>query len=202
MKYLCIFVYIAFTCADVYALIYKKKRIFKILLMPTLMVFLSMSKSWNVLLMFALGLCWVGDICLIQKTNKRMFGGTISFWIAHIVYSAYFFLDFHISLFCVVGFFAYVSACFLYWKTTYSIIPKQAILLSFVYMLTIATMSYFAFIKMLETNMYLQWIGTMSFLISDTLLSKQLFRKQQQKGVMVTYAFAQLCIVLGEIYGI
>lgn len=202
MWYLCIFIYIVFTCVDVYALIHKKQRFFKMLLMPTLMLILYMRKPWNTVLLLALGFCWVGDIFLIQKTKKRMLGGTIAFWIGHILYSVYFFLDFHITFFAFIGLLIYVSACCWYWKTTYPIIPKQAVLLSFLYMMTITTMSYFAYIKMLETNMYLQWIGTISFLISDTLLSKQLFKKRKQKGVMITYSFAQLCIILGEIYGI
>ena len=67
-------------------------------------------------------------------------------------------------------------------------------------MITILFMSLMAYVNMIKTMNILSWLGSIVFLISDTLLSYQTYTKSPQRGVMETYSIAQLLIVLGVIY--
>lgn len=59
-------------------------------------------------------------------------------------------------------------------------------------------MSYLSFLAwMNKAGSVISFIGTVFFIISDTLISDQTFLKKEQKGVMETYSLAQGLIVAG-----
>lgn len=92
-----------------------------------------------------------------------------------------------------------IAGC-LYLKLILPVVPASFKKATIVYMITILFMSLMAYVNMIKTMNILSWLGSIVFLISDTLLSYQTYTKSPQRGVMETYSIAQLLIVLGVIY--
>lgn len=193
--------YIASACIDSYASEHNMMRNFKLFLMPALMAYLSFHANHDVLLYIALLLSWAGDVYLVNKTKKNYQLGLISFLLAHITYGIYFIHPLPLtSLMFWVGVLLYGIAVCLYLKLILPIVPASFKKATIVYMITITFMSLMAYVNMIKTMNILSWLGTIVFLISDTLLSYQIYTKSPQRGVMETYSIAQLLIVLGVIY--
>ena len=140
-------------------------------------------------------------LLLPKKTKMNYQLGLISFLLAHITYGIYFIhpLPFT-SLMFWVGVLLYGIAVCLYLKLILPVVPASFKKATIVYMITITFMSMMAYVNMIKTMNILSWLGTIVFLISDTLLSYQTYTKSPQRGVMETYSIAQLLIVLGVIY--
>ena len=140
-------------------------------------------------------------IYLINKTKKNYQLGLISFMLAHISYGIYFIHPLPLtSLMFWVGVLLYGIAGCLYLKLILPVVPASFKKATIVYVITILFMSLMAYVNMIKTMNILSWLGSIVFLISDTLLSYQTYTKSPQRGVMETYSIAQLLIVLGVIY--
>ncbi len=85
-------------------------------------------------------------------------------------------------------------------KFMYPMIQKKYQKVSVIYMLILMAMSFSSYSRMIITGDFLTWIGSLSFLISDSLIIYQFSKELPQRGVMETYSIAQLFIVLGSIY--
>lgn len=121
--------------------------------------------------------------------------------LAHISYGIYFIHPLPLaSLMFWVGVLLYGIAGCLYLKLILPVVPASFKKATIVYMITILFMSLMAYVNMIKTMNILSWLGSIVFLISDTLLSYQTYTKSPQRGVMETYSIAQLLIVLGVIY--
>ena len=138
---------------------------------------------------------------LINKTKQNYQLGLISFMLAHISYGIYFIHPLPLtSLMFWVGVLLYGIAGCLYLKLILPVVPASFKKATIVYVITILFMSLMAYVNMIKTMNILSWLGSIVFLISDTLLSYQTYTKSPQRGVMETYSIAQLLIVLGVIY--
>jgi len=207
---------------------HKLTLISKPLLMPILLVFyLINTNQVSVFIVAALCFAWIGDCVIIihheinhhqiSKNMKALLIGLASFLCGHIAYISIFtnsYLKFHpitIMLFMVYtlsGFFVYRYLLIngLLKKDTQKVsnrmrkLLKRAIAL---YMLVILSMSYTAFIRFINLNTFkafITFMGSLSFLLSDTSLSLKEFGEIDlipEKLVMLTYTLAQCLIIVG-----
>lgn len=196
-------IYIICAVIDSYASEHHKKRICKVFLVPLLMCLLMIEEKSDLFIYMALIFCWIGDILLIRKTEKRKLFGMLAFLTGHVCYCI-FFLN-RIQNISLTALIPYICICLVYLKYNYHLIRKEVMIPCLMYLVTINCMSCLSFVNLIQMrniSTCITWIGTVFFLISDTLISRQMFLKQSQKGVMETYALAQLLIVAGVIYAI
>ncbi|MCH4888024.1 lysoplasmalogenase [Acidaminobacter sp. JC074] len=190
------------------------KRITKPLIIPFLILFYMQTETYNNLLVMALLFGWIGDVLIIfhhylkdGQTYKiyPIISGLAAFLIGHVFYIFLFkdnvvfsplilayiivYIATNISLF-KIGLLKSESSLL---KTSQKKLLKTAILL---YSFVILTMSYFSFY--VNATVFL---GSLSFLVSDTILSLKEFGqvKLPEEMVMITYILAQFLIVLGNI---
>lgn len=195
-------IYIIASCVDSYASEHHQKRYAKVILMPLLMLMAYMHQVSECILYLSLLLSWLGDILLIQKTGKRNLAGLFCFLAAHICYCDLFGMmvkDMPLltGVLCVIP---YILFAIFYIHKVWCHAPASLKYPSLIYMGCIVLMSYLsllAYMSFYQTGSLISFIGTVSFIISDTLISDQTFRKKEQKGVMETYSLAQGLIVLG-----
>lgn len=193
-------IYILASIIDSYASEHHRKRYAKILLMPLLMGILYLDHNTMHTLYLALLLSWAGDILLIQKTGKRNLAGLFCFLAAHISYCDVFGMmvkdiAFLTAVLCVIP---YIFFTIFYIRKVWCHAPVSLKYPSLIYMGCIVIMSYLSLLAwMSQTGSLISFIGTVFFIISDTLISDQTFLKKEQKGVMETYSLAQGLIILG-----
>ncbi len=194
--------YLLSACIDSFASEHNKMRTFKIFLVPTLIAILSCCKDYDIVLLIALALCWIGDIYLIEKTKKNVQNGMIAFLFAHIMYCVHFMhIPSFTNYFFWIGLVGYIIGFIVYLKTIFKDVEKGNQKATLIYMSVLFLMSFLSFSKMLVDGNVLSWVGTIFFVLSDMLISQQYSLGTQQLGVMETYSIAQLLIVLGAMYG-
>lgn len=193
-------IYITASIIDSYASEHHCKRYAKVVLMPLLMGLLYLHHNTMITLYMALFLSWAGDILLIQKTGKRNLAGLFCFLTAHICYCDLFGmmvkdLSLITAVICVIP---YIFFAIFYIRKVWRNAPASLKYPSLFYMGCIVMMSWLSLLAwMSKTGSVISFIGTVFFIISDTLISDQTFLKKEQKGVMETYSLAQGLIVLG-----
>ncbi|MCX8094569.1 MAG: lysoplasmalogenase [Caldisericia bacterium] len=214
MKNIFLILYFAFLFLDLLFVNFKlfNKRIFsKTLLMPILLLYYIFSaKNINFLLIFALILSFFGDTFLLFETKKTYFKfGLFSFLLSHIFYLLTFLISlnflkegvpFYIFIFIV----PYLIYGFTFYKKLFPEIEdvKKEIL---IYIIVISLMSFFTiprFYLFSLKNSLLIFIGSILFIISDSLLSLQIFKGKVKKNsilIMLTYGLAQFLIISGFI---
>lgn len=202
-----IFLWILYTCLcliDIVCAEKKWKRYAKGLLMPLLsfcyvLTCMDKGKEIHYLILIALFFGWIGDVALINKTSKTIKVGIMTFLLGHVFYIALFLQEFG-------GFFSLKTAGLLFYGVyTYflvrKLIPhvnKGMVPITFVYLVIILCMSisaYFRYPTVTGISYYLTWIGTLSFLCSDSILSFQIYANGSHHGVMILYLIAQTLIV-------
>ncbi len=182
----------------------------KPLLMPLLALYYVMSATdHNWLIVFALICGFFGDIFLLWPENKLFFSaGLVSFLSGHILYTVVF-LETTSFLADVPDWFYVLTIPFLIYavvflKVLYPFI-KSYLIPVFVYILGMITMSFTSLTRLWNVHnieFWLPFIGSLLFIISDSILSFQSFKlkKRTPDGevwIMSTYILAELCIVLG-----
>lgn len=188
-----------------------KSRFFsKTLLMPLLIVFyiLSVDKP-NLLLIFALILSFLGDLFLLFENKKlTFFLGLISFLITHFLYLILFTITskyfkgapFYIYLFLI----PYIIYGVSFYKNLKPQIDRFSKIILF-YIFIIILMSFSTIPRFYYVSFYkflFPFIGSILFIISDSLLSLRKFKKtikENSISIMFTYILAQFLIVLGFI---
>ncbi|WP_242203619.1 lysoplasmalogenase [Aestuariivivens insulae] len=154
--------------------------------------------------LWALAFSVIGDVLLMfVNINPNFFiGGLISFLLGHLMYVNVFYSkrNPHIK---PIGFLTilllYAIGLFYILKDSLGDLLVPVIIYMFVILL-MATMAYLRKNRANKTSFIFVFIGALCFIISDSLLALNKFYKPlpfANISIMVTYAIAQLCIVLG-----
>lgn len=184
----------------------KLRGVTKVLLMPLLCaVYLFGAPEIRLLVVCALAFGWLGDIFLLLK-NGRIFMllGICSFAIGHVFYigamlsahpSPHILMLIPLALCAVWLFFVY--------KKLIPYAPKSLRKPGFLYALLLSWTGLSALYLLLVTQRIpylIAFVGGLFFMLSDTLLTGQQYRKELKHGnfyVMSTYIIAQSLLVLG-----
>lgn len=186
------------------------KVISKPLLMPLLLLFyINSVEENNIFIILALVFSFFGDLFLMIDKKKIFFTfGLINFLFGHILYI--------VSFIGETSFFSntpnwYMLILFIYISIAYIIIRELNPYISdikipvYIYMVTLIIMSFSSFSLIWYYDGIKAWlpaIGSVLFVISDTLLAFNTFKKPLKNGgykIMVTYLLAQFFIVTGFI---
>ena len=183
----------------------------KPLLVPCIIVFLISGGGASMLsLIFAIALVfgWGGDVALLWKKTspKAVLLGLLSFMTGHVFYIITFGL--------AMGWFSswqwwlailaipYVLYALEIYRLLRAGLEKMKIP-AIVYLIVLLNMSFFA-LAMMVTLLHFTWltfVGSLLFVISDSVLAVEQFKKHDEilhhSIVMVTYIAAQLLIVTG-----
>lgn len=203
----------AITFIDLYLIGNKqeKKRYFtKPLIVPgIILIYLLFAHQYNKFLLLALLFSFFGDLLLLFSENKLFFRlGLFAFLSSHIFY-IYTFVE-NISFNRISSFWlllVLVPYCIYAWEIFRDLRPYLGhySIPVILYIVTIIGMSYaslFRFWTSQGISFWFPFIGSLFFIISDTLLATRNFKYGQKKGwvsVMATYILAQLLIVFGFI---
>lgn len=184
------------------------RSVTKVLLMPLLCaLYLSAAKEPRLLVIAALVFGWLGDIFLLVKSKTIfMLLGICAFALGHVCYIAATLSSDRAALFAI-NVLIPIALC-LFWMTFVCVkllpsAPKSLKIPGFFYALLLSGTCLSALYRLLSTGKYaflLAFFGGLFFLLSDTLLTGQEFRKELKHGnfyVMLTYIIAQTLLVLG-----
>ncbi|NLB45834.1 MAG: lysoplasmalogenase [Clostridiaceae bacterium] len=161
------------------------------------------------LVLLALAASWLGD-CLLEMKGKpfSFAAGLLAFLAAHILYTAVFLLEAHLpdrpGLLIPLLLLPYIVYILLFYRSMRAHMGrnKQLILL---YGIAISVMSLAALLRAWPPAPPihgLTFLGSVCFIVSDSILAVNLFRGRTRNGsfwIMATYACAQLLIVLSLI---
>lgn len=170
-------------------------------------LYLQFSHHYYVFLLAALLFSFFGDCFLLFSEKKLFFQlGLLAFLTSHILYIYTFAENISLSkmfsfwsLLLIVPYMIY-SWCFFRYLRLYLghyFIPV------ILYMITIMGMSYSSLLRFWTIrgfSFWLPFVGSLFFIVSDTLLAIRNFKYNQRKGwvnVMFTYVLGQLFIILG-----
>ncbi len=179
-----------------------KSRFAKPLLMPCLIMILLQSGKANLLIAAGLFCGWLGDIALMFHGKKAFIAGLTAFLTGHIFYSICFFVMPQASqllyVFPALLFYALISRMILP-----ELLPHVGRMLKVpvtVYTFVIQLMSFCAFLYDLalpSAGRHMILLGSLFFIISDTILAFCKFTGRRQHYVMETYLVAQALICFG-----
>lgn len=213
LKYFFLFLFFGVSFLDlmfVYKELFKRRLYTKPFIIPFLILFYLMSfKEINIFLLFALIFSFLGDLFLLWENSKKFFIlGLFSFLFSHI----FFFITFFISssffnnvlLFIYLFIIPYLIYGLSFYKFLKPEIEKFKIFI-LIYILSLIIMSFstiprFYFVSI---NKFLfPFIGSILFIISDSLFALRIFKKIIKKNnifIMLTYILSILLIILGFI---
>jgi uncharacterized membrane protein YhhN len=176
--------------------------------MPLLMLFYLLNASViNYFLLAALAFGFLGDVFLLKaEKQSRILAGIVSFLIGHIFYISVFvgnsYSTLDIPLWSLLFLLPYIGGALLLFKKLFSSMQFMK-LPAVVYMSVIFLMSFLSVLRVWTVSFLsflLTFAGSLSFILSDSLLAFDLFTvrlKKSDTAVMTTYILAQLLIVLG-----
>lgn len=188
------------------------RHVTKVLLMPFLALgFFVLWRDISIepvpwLVVAALIMGCVGDTCLIDHQHSMGFPlGLASFSIGHVLY---------IWQMCritaapaiwmvVLLVLVYGAGTVMTFKKLTPFLPKKLLGGCLFYMLVLCTLSATAAVGVLtdfSVGTVILFLGTLVFLLSDTILSFEIFKEETKNGnlkVMITYIAAQLLIAVG-----
>lgn len=184
----------------------KIRNVTKVLLMPLLCAFyLLYTSDVRLLVVAALIFGWIGDVFLLFKNRKiYMLLGIVAFALGHIFYigamlSAY--PSLHVLMLIPIAL-CVIWMTFMY-KKLLPYAPKSLRKPGLIYALLLSGTCLSALYLALITGKaacIVAFIGGLFFMLSDTLLTGQQYRKELTHGnfyVMLTYIIAQTLLVLG-----
>lgn len=207
--------YLELCWRDIRAVWRKESRMWKPFLMPSLMAYFATGWVLNgnraADPVFALVLCglfcgFLGDTLLLKP--ERFAAGLGAFLIGHFCYIASYVVRIgHVSV-PVPGIAAaaagYMLAAVLIVKPLLPFVEKALKIPVLVYMTAILAMSFAAFLRFGNcgsVSWALTLAGSVLFIVSDSLLAYQVFRKKTDRGIMETYVAAQFLIAQGMLMG-
>lgn len=184
----------------------KTRGVTKVLLMPLLCAFyLVYANEPRLLVIAALVFGWMGDVFLLLKSRKIfMLCGICAFALGHIFYIGAMLSDcreLHLLILVPIALCA-IWMTFVY-KKLLPYAPKSLRKPGFVYALLLSGTGLSALYLVLTTGKLaylLAFLGGLFFMLSDTLLTGQQYRRELKHGnfyVMLTYIIAQALLVLG-----
>lgn len=184
----------------------KTRRATKVLLMPLLFALYAVSVSEvRLLVAAALLFGWIGDIFLIfQKSRILMLCGVCSFALGHIFYIGAMLSDHpQFSVLILIP----IALCIVWMtfvaKKLVPYAPRALKKPGFLYALLLSGTCLSALYVLLTTQKIaylIAFIGGLFFMLSDTILTGQAYRKETRHGgfyVMLTYIIAQGLLILG-----
>ncbi len=185
----------------------KKKGIIftKPLLIPTLLLFyIFYSPYQHYCIIIALFCGFLGDVFLMwTKKQSCVLIGLIFFLIGHIFYIITFIQNiYYFPIYSLIFSIPYILFIILILKNII-LYMKEMMIPGIIYLSVIVVMSYFAFLRFRNvsfTSFILPFLGSILFIVSDTILSYDLFIKQKKHHkiyVMTTYLLAQFLIIYG-----
>lgn len=156
-------------------------------------------KEIHFLILIALFFGWIGDVALINKTKKTILLGIVTFLLGHVFYIALFIQEFGgLYSFKLAGLLFYIVYIYFLVRKLIPYVGKGMLPITFLYITIILCMSisaYFRYPTVTGISYYLTWIGTLSFLCSDSILSFQIYANGSHHGVMILYLIAQTLII-------
>jgi uncharacterized membrane protein YhhN len=181
------------------------KSLTKPFLMPLLiLIYVISEKNPQALVIAALVSAFLGDVFLMGKQGCFI-AGVLSFLSGHIFYILVFvnsIYTFKLNYIFIIVALLYISyGIFIFNKLRPFL--KTLKIPAILYIISILTMSFTSFIRINNFNNYkmlLPFIGSILFVISDTLLAFNIFKgdsKRREVYVMLTYILGQTFIILG-----
>ncbi len=182
----------------------KLRRFTKPFLMPVLMLWYTLSaQAPSALIALALLCGCVGDFFLLHDERKRnLYAGIASFAAGHVLYLAFFLPRIQLPAWWVLALLAAVYGAGLLWSC-FRIKPhakKDMLAGSALYAALLCFMSACAALYALSGYNVLPLLGSLLFLISDSILSNEILVKETRYGtfaVMSTYIAAQTLLTVG-----
>lgn len=186
-----------------------KRKFTKPLIIPfLLMYFLFNAKTINVFIPLSLIFSTLGDTFLLFRKNRRfLLLGLFSFFLTHIFYILLFLETIEI-LSIPAWSYLFLPPYFIIGVMVFRMLDLKEFLLAIsviIYMLAIVTMNFLSFLRFFSVpfnSFILIFLGSLLFIISDSLLSLRYFGEKKIRGEFVTisYILAQFLIVLGFIH--
>lgn len=184
----------------------KMRAVTKVLLMPLLcLLYLLAARDARLLVIAALAFGWLGDVFLLFKSSKiGMLCGIASFALGHIFYIGAMLSNYpapHVLMLIPIALCAVwmVFVC----KKLLPYAPKALRKPGFLYALLLSGTTLSALYLLLVTQKFpylIAFVGGLFFVLSDTLLTGQQYRKELKHGnfyVMSTYIIAQTMLITG-----
>lgn len=177
-------------------------RILKPFIMPVLAVFYFLSASSpSVWIIIALLLDAVGDYFLIGNDARKTVIGMVFFGLGHCAYIAEFVHHIQPSsggLILLARLF-YIGMVLV---QPYLLRKEKKLLRTAgsIYGIFLAAMSYMACRLACSLNSYyacMVWVGSLIFILSDSLISNRLWKCGKETGIMETYLLGQALIIFG-----
>jgi len=211
-----LFLLLIFSCASIgnllaWGLNKQKWVIFtKPFLMPVLAIYYVLNcDDASIILVIALLFAFLGDVFLIWPEKKIFFtlglGGFLIMQALYIYFIVTRQLDFvNYSLLQLSSAIVFLLAGMLIYFMLFNYLKEMKIPV-LVYMLVILAVAFFSFLNMsgnFSKNNLIQFLGAISFVISDTVLAYDSFKKPIRLAnvwIMATYIIAQLFLFVGFI---
>lgn len=180
-------------------------------LMPLLLVlYLILTPAPRYLVVLALICGFVGDVALLWVEKRAtMLTGLVAFLIGHILYVVVFLDSTHFLSVIPTWVFLLVIPYILYGIWVYRKLAESVGTMRvpvLIYLVVILSMSFTALSRfwagLLAAAVWLPFIGSLLFMVSDTVLAMHIFRREMRYGnvwIMATYVAAQMLIVFGLI---
>lgn len=173
-----------------------------------LLIYLTGSKELQIPVILALVFCFLGDLLL--SFPKHFIPGLSAFLVGHIFYAVKFLSDIEtgikLSLWILLFAIVYIAYGFIL-NSKLSIPDIKKRIAVYVYTAIILIASFLSILRINSVSGYSFWIvliGTLLFILSDSILAYNLFKKRSSYGsvwLMAAYGAAQLLIVLGILIG-
>ncbi|MCC6095311.1 MAG: lysoplasmalogenase [Eubacterium sp.] len=184
-----------------------RERYVKPLLMPVLIVFylssaVALGLEIRYLLVPALFCGFLGDTFLLD--DKYFIPGLASFLAGHVFYILEYLRNTKFSWLrpipVIVVLMGYILYLIIVVQNLMPSVDRQMRLPVGLYMAVILAMSFSSYLMYMTgktAGRIVTWVGTILFIVSDTILAFNVFRKKSGAGIMPTYIAAQFLIVLG-----
>ncbi|HPK87657.1 MAG TPA: lysoplasmalogenase [Atribacterota bacterium] len=187
----------------------EEKRIWtKPLIVPfVVLLYIQFTRQVNLTLLMAFLFSFLGDSFLLFSEKKLFFSaGIFAFLISHIWYIYTFTASLAFNAISAVGYLfpamPYLIYTWIFFKRLKPFLGHYIIPV-ILYIVTIMGMSYASLLRFGGIRGHVFWlpfIGSLFFILSDSLLAIRNFRYRQKKGwvsVMLSYVLGQLLIAIG-----
>lgn len=146
---------------------------------------------------------WIGDLFLLKDDDPHFVVGLVSFLLGHVFYSIHFLhviQPSHVPALVFLSLPVYTAYACMIMRGLWPGMEKKLHLPCVIYLCVIAFMSFCALCSLSvhpSAGSALAFVGSIIFVISDTLVAWERFGNPDIHGVMETYVPAQYLIMLG-----
>ena len=208
MKIILLVTFVAVSAIYLVSLFFKQGKLQSVLkscLVPLILaIYLFGAKRILIPVVLALIFGWIGDVLLLDITKVRRFQlGLASFLVGHVCFIVAFFefaLPLNILVLTVSVLVASIAGFFIFRFVRPDKEMKYPVIAYEVIIMLMAISAVQVFFSQSGVFGALAFIGSLCFVMSDSILAYDTFRKKSKIGyfmVMVTYILAQFLITLG-----